>query len=1067
MRFAQSGGGLGLPPHLLALMEATDDFVHFKDRHHVLIAMNEKVRQAIVDLLGPQGLEQRLTDYDLFPEEIADLYYRMEEEVYAGKLLVKEIQSRVDRDGAEVWMDNRKYPVHDDSGEVIGLLGVSRRIASPASAAVERENAEQLHEAQRIAGLGSYVLELSTGMWTASDLLDELLGIDRRYPHTVEGWMQLVYPEERAAVSSYFAEEVVRKQKSFRRTYRIVRPRDGATRWVQGRGELELDVNGEALRMRGTIQDVTEQKQVEAALRESREQLRLFIEHAPAALAMLDREMRYLTVSRHWLEMFGLKAEDVMGRSHYDVLPGAPKEWHKDHLSALTGKVTPLETGCLVRPDGQPQWLRREVRPWFTGNDEVGGVILFAEDISEQRLAEERLHLAASVFTHAAEGILITDAEGTILDVNDAFTRITGYTREEVIGQNPRILKSDRQSPEFYEELWRRLVKDGKWTGEIWNRAKSGRIFAETLTISVVPDASGVPQQYVALFSDLTSMKEQERMLERIAQYDLLTGLPNRVLLADRQRQAMVQTGGRGRSMALICLDLDDFKSVNDRLGHNVGDQFLTAAAQRLKSVLRPVDTLARPGGDEFVAVLPDLESPKDALPLLAQLQAAARTPFEVGQHLVKVSASAGVVFYPQPVDVDADQLLRQASQALYHAKLEGKDCYHVFDPRQDENVRGHHEDLERIRQALAKQELTLFYQPRVNMRTGKVIGAEALIRWQHPEAGLLLPGQFLPVLEGTPLAIEVGEWVMESALRQVEEWNRQGLDLAVSVNVSAQQLQQPEFESRLRALLAAHPSVKPYHFELELLENSALTEMAEAVALIEMCGKLGVAFSLDDFGTGYSSLSYLRKLPFDALKIDRTFVRDMLDDPEDLTLLEGVLGLATAFRRQAVAEGVESVEHGVLLLRLGCEQGQGFGIARPMQAAEMAAWARAWRPYPEWQRARTLPPADWPILHAAVEHRAWILSIAEYVDGLRNVAPAMQPSECRFGSWLQSERPAAHSDRLVLTDVDAVHRRIHSAAADVLELSRSGQKEEAVYSLANLQALRDQMLEALDRIWQ
>ena len=1063
---AASEGSFDLPPHLLALMEATDDMVYFKNRHHVLVAMNERVRQLGEELLGAGRSLFGLTDYELFPENVADIYYQMEKDIFAGKPLVREVQRRVDRNGCELWSDNRKYPVRDEQGHLIGLLGVSRHIPDPTLAAMQRENAEQLREAQRIAGLGSYVLDAATGLWSASDALDEIMGIDRHYPHSVEGWKQLIHIEDRAAISAHLEEEVLGKRRPFRREYRITRPRDGAVRWVQGRGEVDLGPDGRVKSMRGTIQDVTELKQAEAAIQESRELLRLFIEHAPVALAMLDREMRYLAVSRRWVEVFGLETSRIIGRTHYEVLPGCPKEWRRDHLEALNGQASPLEAGCLVRPDGQRQWVRREVHPWFSGSGDIGGVILFAEDISQEKLAEDRLHLAASVFTHAAEGILITDAKGTILDVNDAFTKITGYTRDEVIGENPRILRSDRQESEFYEEMWRQLLQHGKWTGEIWNKSKSGRLFAEMLTISAVPDESGGVQQYVALFSDLTSMKEQERKLERIAQYDLLTGLPNRTLLADRQRQAMVQANSRNRMMALICLDLDSFKSVNDRHGHNVGDQLLIAVGHRLRDGLRAGDTLARPGGDEYVVVLPDLASESEALPVLAQLQSAARAPYEVGEHVVRLSSSAGVVFYPQPVDVDADQLLRQASQALYQAKLEGKDRYHIFDPRLDENVRGHHEDLERIRLALTKGELVLYYQPRVNMRTGTVIGAEALIRWQHPEAGLLTPAQFLPVVEGTPLALEIGQWVMDSALQQVEEWNRRGLDLAVSVNVSAQQLQQPGFAAQLRRLLEAHPGVKPHRFELELLENGALTEMAEVVALIEMCGKLGVAFSLDDFGTGYSSLSYLRKLPFDVLKIDRAFVHDMLDDPEDLTLLEGVLGLATAFRRRAVAEGVESVEHGVMLLRLGCEEGQGFGIARPMPASEMTAWARAWQPYAEWRHAKTLPQADWPMVHASVEHRAWVLAVAEYVEGCRQIPPEIEKSKCRFGSWLQTERPVVHSARLEMTGVDALHHRIHSLASELLELHRSGNKTDAAAGLGNLYALRDHLLEALDRMW-
>lgn len=1067
-RTCAARNGSGTPAQLRALLEFTDDFVYFKDLHHVYTAASEPSRQTVFELPGKREDVVGRTDYDIFPEEYADRRYRLEQAIFTGSPQVSEVQRTMRRNGTEIWVDHRNFPVKDAGGAVIGLLGVVRRISDPAAARdLQLENAEQLHDAQRLAGVGSYVLDVATGIWTASEVLEEILGIDREYPHTVEGWIALIHPDDRARMTAYLKEMVVGQLQPFLQEYRIVRPRDGAERWVHGRGSLELDAAGGAARMRGAIQDVTEQKQAEAEMRESKELLRLFIDHAPAALAMFDREMRYLAVSRHWLEMFDIDPEHVLGSSHYDILPGIPEEWRQAHQRALAGEAMAPRMDRLERSDGRVQLIRREVRPWFTGTGEVGGVILFSEDITQQRLAEEQLHLAANVFTHAAEGILITDAEGTILDVNDAFTRITGYGREEVIGRNPRMLKSGRQSEEFYRAMWRHLLKDGKWTGEIWNMTKSGRVFAEMLTISAVPDAAGRAKQYVALFSDLTSMKEQERKLETIAHYDLLTGLPNRTLLADRKRQAMAQASRRGRVMAILCLDLDDFKGVNDRYGHNVGDQLLIAAAQRLKAVLRSDDTLARTGGDEFVAVLPDLASTQDALPVLAQLQAAARAPSEVGQHVVRLSASVGVAFYPQPVEVDADQLLRQASQAMYHAKLEGKGRYHVYDPRQDLNVRGHHEDLDRIRTALASGELTLHYQPRVNMRTGEVISAEALIRWQHPEAGLLLPAQFLPVLEETPLAIEVGEWVMDSALRQMEAWNGAGLDLAVSVNVSAQQLQHPGFEAQLRRLLDAHPGVSVRRLELELLESGALAEPAEVVALIEACGRMGVAFSLDDFGTGYSSLSYLRRLPFEVLKIDRTFVRDMLDDPEDLTLLEGMLGLASAFRRQAVAEGVESVEHGVMLLRLGCEQGQGYGIARPMQAGAMAAWVRTWRPHAEWARAKTLAPDEWPLLHATVEHRAWIAAIGEYVGGCRKSPPAMEPTECQFGAWLQRAMLPGRSGARDLTAVEVLHRRIHALAAEVLELKDGGRQAEAMRGLANLQALRDQLLEGLYRLAQ
>jgi diguanylate cyclase (GGDEF)-like protein len=428
-----------------------------------------------------------------------------------------------------------------------------------------------------------------------------------------------------------------------------------------------------------------------------------------------------------------------------------------------------------------------------------------------------------------------------------------------------------------------------------------------------------------------------------------LTNLPNRLLLADRLQQAMTQAQRRGQQLAVTYLDLDGFKSINDRYGHDVGDQLLIALAKRMRDTLRDGDTIARIGGDEFVAVLIDLNETSDSLPLLNRLLVAAAEPVRQGDRMLQVSASLGVTFYPQTSELDADQLLRQADQAMYQAKLAGKSRYHFFDADQDSSLRGHHESVERIRLALERREFVLYYQPKVNMRSGKVVGAEALIRWQHPERGLLSPALFLPVIEDDPLAIAIGEWVIDTALQQIEVWRDAGLDLPVSVNVGARQLQQPDFMDHLQALLAAHPRVAPSRLELEILETSALNDMAQVSAVIEACSQRGVTFALDDFGTGYSSLTYLKRLRVTLLKIDQSFVRDMLDDPDDLNILAGVIGLADAFKRGVIAEGVETVAHGTALLHMGCELAQGFGIARPMPGEAMLAWSTAWRPDPAW----------------------------------------------------------------------------------------------------------------------
>ena len=376
----------------------------------------------------------------------------------------------------------------------------------------------------------------------------------------------------------------------------------------------------------------------------------------------------------------------------------------------------------------------------------------------------------------------------------------------------------------------------------------------------------------------------------------------------------------------------------------------LVALAENMQHTLREGDTLARIGGDEFVALMLDLTDASATSELLPRLLAAAAKPVQIGELTLQVSASLGVTFFPQLEAVDSDQLLRQADQAMYTAKLSGRNRFHVFDADLDRSVRGHHESVDRIRLALLQGEFTLFYQPKVNMRSGALLGAEALIRWQHPERGLLSPALFLPEIEGHRLAVSIGEWVIGEALSQVELWRASGLDIPVSVNVSARQLQQFDFADRLRSMLAAHPLVQPTSLELEILETSALRDIAQIARLIETCAAFGVTFSLDDFGTGYSSLTYLKRLKVTTLKIDQSFVRGMLDDPEDLVILEGIVSLAEAFDRKVIAEGVETVAHGKALLGIGCTMGQGYGIARPMPAAELPQWVASWRPDPSWQ---------------------------------------------------------------------------------------------------------------------
>jgi diguanylate cyclase (GGDEF)-like protein/PAS domain S-box-containing protein len=692
----------------------------------------------------------------------------------------------------------------------------------------------------------------------------------------------------------------------------------------------------------------------------------------------------------------------------------------------------------LALPSGNTSFEISVARKDRPSNQEPGFMILL-RDVTERKKTEDKLRLAAVVFGHAREGIMITAADGTIIDVNDTFSLITGYTRNEVLGRNPRFLGSGRHDRSFFTAMWRALLEKGHWYGELWNRHKNGAEYAEKLTISAVIGAQGTTQQYVALFTDITLSTQHERELEHLAHFDALTMLPNRAVLADRLHQGMTEALRRGRGLAVCYLDLDSFKVVNDAYGHDAGDHLLMAVASRMKKELREGDTLARIGGDEFVAVLLDRTDFVSCSAILNALLSATAQPVRVKNCVLQVSASLGVTFYPQAEEVDAEQLLRQAYQAMYQAKLAGKNRHCVFDAENDRSVRGNFANLERIRQALYAHEFVLYFQPKVNLRTGLVVGAEALIRWQHPQQGLLAPSDFLPLIEDHALVIELGEWVIRSALKQLEIWQDTGLNVSVSVNVGARQLKQPDFIERLQAILAKFPHVRPGKLMMEVLETSVLDDLAHVSRIIDACRGIGVSFALDDFGTGYSSLTYLKRLPVTELKIDQSFVRGMLDDPDDLSILEGIIGLARAFHREVIAEGVESTEHGELLLQLGCDLAQGNGIARAMPAVDFPAWAATWRAESAWSNCKPVSRDDLALLFASTEHRAWMVALDRYLKGESDAPPTLDCHACRLGQWLYAEGATRHGTRAVFQSIERLHRQMHVTATELCAIHSRG----------------------------
>ena len=517
---------------------------------------------------------------------------------------------------------------------------------------------------------------------------------------------------------------------------------------------------------------------------------------------------------------------------------------------------------------------------------------------------------------------------------------MTGFTREELLGTSCVALTAP-EDMESAKEVLKTVLENGFIESyEKTCLVKDNKRLIINMSASLMPDK----QRFLISVKDITDMKKYEKQLEYVAHYDPLTGLPNRVLKSDRLHQAILQVNRKGGYLAVVYLDLDGFKEVNDKYGHGVGDQLLVGVSLRMKNALREGDTLARLGGDEFVAIIADMADTTIAIPVVQRLLDAASQPIIIDEKIINVTASIGVSFYPQENEnVDGDQLIRQADQAMYLAKQSGKNKYHIFDSEHDKDIRIQHENLERIYQALKENEFELYYQPKVNMKTGEIVGAEALIRWNHPENGLVPPLDFLPLIEEHKLSVDIGEWVINTALKQINEWKKIGFALHVSVNIGALQLLQGDFLERLKLILSAYPVDIASLLEIEILETSALENVAGAAHIVNECRAMGIHFSLDDFGTGYSSLSYLKRIPVATLKIDQSFVRDMLDDADDLAILEGIIGLAGAFKRGVIAEGVETVEQGKYLLKLGCDLAQGYAIARPMPVSQFMRWREKW----------------------------------------------------------------------------------------------------------------------------
>ncbi|PRA13533.1 MULTISPECIES: phosphodiesterase DibA [Pseudomonas] len=552
----------------------------------------------------------------------------------------------------------------------------------------------------------------------------------------------------------------------------------------------------------------------------------------------------------------------------------------------------------------------------------------------------ERLRQAAAVFDCTREGVLVTDARGLIVHVNRAFMEITGYRREDVMGQQPSLFKSGRHSSNFYQQMFQSLERTGEWSGEIWNRRKSGEIYPQWQTIRVIHDDHGNVSHYVAVFSDISAIKDSEHELAHLAHHDPLTDLPNRLLFTDRAEQALASAQIHKRGCALLLLDLDHFKIINDSLGHNVGDQLLKLVGERLQALFGPGVTLARLGGDEFAVLAESCPQVAQAAGLAQRMLDAMKQPFIFDGHQLFISASIGISLFPNDA-LSAEQLLRNADSALFKAKSAGRESYALYTEELTAHAQNRVEIASELRRALEQQELCVYYQPVHDLNGSRLIGVEALVRWQHPERGLVPPGEFIPIAERTGLIADIDAWVMDQACRQMCDWLGQGAPLGfIAINVSSRLFARRELYEQVAQVLH-QTGLDPAFLELEVTESAVMDDPEVALEQLHRLRELGLRLAIDDFGTGYSSLLRLKRLPVQKLKIDQGFVAGLPWDEDDAAIVRVVIALAKSMGMQVHAEGIEQVEQARFLLDQQCDMGQGYWFGRPVPAGEID-WSRA-----------------------------------------------------------------------------------------------------------------------------
>lgn len=922
------------------MMDNTDDYIYFKDRNHVFTGASQALTE-ITESVKHWTEFLGVTDYDVFAEEYADIYYSLEKQVFSGQKVAHDIQETLLQDGRKGWINNRKYPIRSEDGDIVGLFGMARDITQSKLAEQALQISEEsLRKTQEIAGIGGFVLDVKTGNWTSTRVLDEILGIEHEYNRSVKGWEALIHPEDLHLARLDLRRKIADKSLSYDRNYRIVRHSDKKERYVRGMGRLLLDSKGRALQIIGTIQDITDTREEYLA-----EKNAVLSNQIVGVVTINNRKVMWANAA--FEKMLGYNKGELTGVSTRKLY--ASEQGYQD-VGAVYSDKEHQETvhveQQLVRKDGRSIWVDMSTAVLPNKN---GDSLWTFIDTTKRRQVQEALRQSEFRWKFALEGsgdgLWDWDLEAEAVYYSKIWKEMLGYSEAE-IGDGLGEWKT-RLHPEDIDEALadvqdhlagktsayinehRMLCKDGKYK---WMLARG---------LVVSRDENKKPLRMIGTYTDITDRKHALQEIEHLAFYDHLTQLPNRRLLLDRLNHALT-TSTSSCDGAILFIDLDHFKTVNDVLSHVVGDMLLQQVAKRISACISKGGMLARLGGDEYIVLLENLsgdphEAAAQAKAIGDNILLAISQPYELETHGYQCTASIGVALLSEHKN-SKDDLLKHADIAMYQAKQSGRNTIRFFNPEMQEAIHTRVDIEHELHRAIREQHFKLHYQIQVD-EFDQPVGTEALIRWIHPERGILPPYRFISLAEEVGLIIPIGQWVLETACAQLQAWQSDEVtrNLSISINVSSKQLLQDNFVAQVRAAVMKY-SINPLLLKLELTESMLIDNVESTIRTMMALKTIGVSFELDDFGTGYSSLQYLKRLPLDRLKIDQSFVRDISNEESDKAIVRTVIAMAHGLNLEVIAEGVETEEQRQLLIKKGCKNFQGYLFGKPMPINELEA---------------------------------------------------------------------------------------------------------------------------------